>query len=125
MGDPCRKVVPVRRIKATASLLISLAAGCAAVPPPKADADGHDPAALTVVAEIALARGDCKVAAESYAEAAQRGEAPLARRASEVALACENVPAARKSSDRWTASPISVRTFIEMPPSKCVQSLER
>lgn len=88
------------------SLLIAGCAflvGCAAGPPPKKAPEGHDPAALTVVAEIALARGDCKAAAESYAEAAQHGAAPLARRASEVALACEHVPAAWKSATRWRA----------------------
>jgi tetratricopeptide (TPR) repeat protein len=97
----------VHRITATAlSFLISgfaLLVGCAASPAPKEDADGRDPAALTVVAEIALARGDCKSASESYAEAAQHGAAPLARHASEVALACEHVPAAWKSASRWRA----------------------
>lgn len=80
--------------------LALLAAGCASAPP-KADANSHDPAALTIVAEVALARGDCKAASESYAEAAQHGAAPLARRASEVALGCEHVPAAWKSATRW------------------------
>jgi tetratricopeptide (TPR) repeat protein len=76
--------------------------GCANTPNKAADKpDGHDPAALTVVAEIALARGDCRSASESYAEAAQHGAAPLARRASEVALGCEHVPAAWKSASRW------------------------
>jgi tetratricopeptide (TPR) repeat protein len=78
-----------------------LLAGCAAGPAPKEDPNTHDPAALTVVAEIALAQGDCKTASESYAEAAQGGAVPLARRASEVALACEHVPAAWKSAVRW------------------------
>ncbi len=99
----CRKVVAVH---ISLPLLIAgcaLLAGCAAGPATKAAPDGHDPAALTVVAEIALARGDCKTASESYAEAAQRGAAPLARRASEVALACEHVPAAWKSATRWRA----------------------
>jgi tetratricopeptide (TPR) repeat protein len=56
---------------------------------------------LTVVAEIALERGDCKTAAESYAHAAAVGAASLARRASEVALACEHLPAAWESVTRW------------------------
>lgn len=81
----------------------ALLSGCAAGQSTKEDPDGHDPAALTVVAEIALARGDCKAASESYSEAAQHGAAPLARRASEVALACEHVPAAWKSATRWRA----------------------
>jgi tetratricopeptide (TPR) repeat protein len=86
------------------TLLLLLAAGCASAPKPKEDTearDKHDPAALTIVAEMALAKGDCKAAAETYAEAAQRGAAPLARRASEVALACEHVPAAWKAAIRW------------------------
>jgi tetratricopeptide (TPR) repeat protein len=88
----------------TLSLLttgLALIGGCAAAPAPKEDPATHDPAALTVVAEIALTRGDCKTASESYAEAAQHGAIPLARRASEVALACEHVPAAWKSAVRW------------------------
>jgi tetratricopeptide (TPR) repeat protein len=81
---------------------LALLAGCATTPSaPKEDSASHDPAALTVVAEIALTRGDCKTASESYAEAAQHGAIPLARRASEVALACEHVPAAWKSAVRW------------------------
>ena len=76
--------------------------GCAAGPKPKEDAQGHDAAALTIVAEIALARGDCKTASESYAEAAQHSDAgPLARHAATVALACEHVPAAWKAATRW------------------------
>ena len=91
---------PQALIAAVLSPLALLAAGCASTPP-KAEANSHDPAALTIVAEVALARGDCKAASESYAEAAQHGAAPLARRASEVALGCEHVPAAWKSATRW------------------------
>ncbi|MEA3183023.1 MAG: hypothetical protein QOI59_6546 [Gammaproteobacteria bacterium] len=104
MCGRCRKVAAVHRI--TLSLLMTgsaLLAGCAGGPAPKEDPASHDPAALTVVAEIALTRGDCKTASESYAEAAQHGAVPLARRASEVALACEHVPAAWKSAVRWRA----------------------
>jgi tetratricopeptide (TPR) repeat protein len=95
----CRKVFPVQRTTAIALLLVL--AGCTAGRPPKNDADSHDPAALTIVAEMALVRGDCKTAAESYAEAAQYGAIPLVRHASEVALACEHVPAAWKAATRW------------------------
>lgn len=81
-----------------------LMVGCASrSAAPGAKTAGHDPAALTVVAEIALAHGDCRSASENYAEAAQHGAAPLARRASEVALGCEHVPAAWKSATRWRA----------------------
>ena len=85
-------------------LLSALLAGCVSSPKKAEESAGsHDPAALTVLAEIALAKGDCRTASESYAEAAQRGAAPLARRASEVALGCEHVPAAWRSVTRWRA----------------------
>jgi tetratricopeptide (TPR) repeat protein len=89
----------VQRINAIALSLLLV--GCAGGPAPKEDAEAHDPSALTLAAEIALARGDCKTASEDYAEAAQYGAAPLARHASEVALACEHVPAAWKAASRW------------------------
>jgi tetratricopeptide (TPR) repeat protein len=108
MCGRCRKVVPVHRITVTALIPLvagcAILAGCASAPAPKEDAGSHDPAALTVIAEIALARGDCKTASESYADAAQHDDAPpLARHASEVALACEHMPALWKSASRWRA----------------------
>jgi tetratricopeptide (TPR) repeat protein len=93
--------------KISLSLLIAGCAvlvGCAAGPASKEDPEAHDPAALTIVAEIALTRGDCKTASESYAEASQHSDAgPLARHASAVALACEHMPAAWKAASRWRA----------------------
>ena len=82
------------------ALCVALAAGCATVrqpPPPPAP----DAAALTIVAEIALQRGDCRTASQTYAKAAQIASAPVAHRASEVALACEDLPAAWASVQRW------------------------
>ncbi len=61
----------------------------------------RDPNASTVIAEIALERGDCRAASETYAAAAQRGDVAVARRSSEVALACEHLPAAWDSVKRW------------------------
>ena len=82
---------------------LAFVAGCSSMrptakvtPQPKGD-----PAALTLVAEIALERGDCKSASESYAKAAQAGGVIQARRATEVALACEHLPAAWESVTRW------------------------
>ena len=63
----------------------------------------RDPNASTVVAEIALERGDCRAAAETYAAAAQRADVAVARRASEVSLACQHLPAAWDSVKRWRA----------------------
>ena len=75
-------------------------AGCATVPEKPAP-PAPDPAALTIVAEIALQRGDCKTASQTYAQAAQIASAPVAHRASEVGLACEDLPAAWVSAQRW------------------------
>jgi tetratricopeptide (TPR) repeat protein len=90
---------------ALAALALSaLLPGCASTPPPKAATEPHESTASTVVAEIALKRGDCKSASESYAKAAAEGTAvSLARRASEVALACEHLPAAWQAVSRWRA----------------------
>ena len=83
------------------SLSPALIAGCASVRPAKPPTPAPDPAALTIVAEIALQRGDCKTASDTYAKAAQLASAPVAQRASEVGLACENLPAAWSSARRW------------------------
>jgi tetratricopeptide (TPR) repeat protein len=86
-------------------LLLALLAGCATThrarqptPPPSAD-----PTALTVMAEAALKRGDCRAAAEGYAQAAAVGDAKLAKRATQVAMACEHLPAAWQAANRWRA----------------------
>jgi tetratricopeptide (TPR) repeat protein len=92
-----------------AAFCLALAAGCATNPPAAAPASSSaqpppakgDAAALTVVAEIALERGDCKQAAESYTQAAAAGTAALASRATKVALACEHLPAAWQAAGRW------------------------
>jgi tetratricopeptide (TPR) repeat protein len=84
------------------ALCLALAAGCATEPERTSQQPQQpDAAALTIVAEIALQRGDCKTAAETYERAAQIASAPVAHRASEVALACEDLPAAWASAQRW------------------------
>ncbi|HXS21404.1 MAG TPA: tetratricopeptide repeat protein [Steroidobacteraceae bacterium] len=92
MHHPFRLLLP--------ALCVVLAAGCAVAPPKPAPA-APDAAALTIVAEIALQRGDCRTAAETYARAAAIASAPVAHRASEVGLACEDLPAAWSSAQRW------------------------
>ena len=84
---------------------LALMAGCSTAPSTARQAPPAkgDPAALTVVAEIALERGDCKGASESYAKAADVGSVALARRATEVALTCEHLPAAWEAATRWRA----------------------
>jgi tetratricopeptide (TPR) repeat protein len=80
-----------------------LVAGCSAAAQTAPEPGTRDPNAATVIAEIALERGDCKTAAETYAAAAQRGDVAVAQRASEVALSCEHLPAAWDATKRWRA----------------------
>jgi tetratricopeptide (TPR) repeat protein len=84
-----------------ASILL-FAAGCASVRSAKEESPKGDPVALGVVAEIALEKGDCKTAAETYAKAAESSPDPaLARHATTVALKCEHLPAAWQAVSRW------------------------
>jgi len=89
-------------------LAASLLAGCAGVrPAAKATAPpppGGDASALTVIAEVALKRGDCRAASEAYAHAAALvADVQLARRATQVSMACEHLPAAWQAATRWRA----------------------
>ncbi|HSY06423.1 MAG TPA: tetratricopeptide repeat protein [Steroidobacteraceae bacterium] len=93
--------------KVSAAALVALAAllaACASVhhsrDTPPAPAHG-DATALTVMAEADLKRGDCRAASEAYAQAAAIGDAVLARRATQVAMACEHLPAAWQAATRW------------------------
>jgi tetratricopeptide (TPR) repeat protein len=89
-----------------ALLALALAAGCASTPPTasKSPPAAHsDVTALTVKAEADLKHGDCRAASETYAKAAAVGDAQLARRATQVAMACEHLPAAWESATRWRA----------------------
>src|SRR6184192_2638941 len=85
----------------------SLLAGCAGVRPTTraaAPPPGADASALTVIAEVALKRGDCRAASEAYAHAATvAADVQLARRATQVAMACEHLPAAWAAAGRWRA----------------------
>jgi tetratricopeptide (TPR) repeat protein len=89
-----------RSITIAAAVLL---AGCQTAPPPEpaAPEPQPDPSALTVMAEVALQKGDCRAASDEYSRAAERGAAELARRASEVALACHDLPDAWKAAERW------------------------
>ena len=85
------------------ALCAGLLAGCAAGPQSKSTGSHaqRDPTALTVIAEADLKRGDCRGASENYAQAAELGDAQLARRATQVAMACEHLPAAWTAAQRW------------------------
>jgi tetratricopeptide (TPR) repeat protein len=87
---------------AALGLTAGLLGGCASTQPTKPPATPHrDTTALTVIAEADLKRGDCRGASENYAQAAASGDAQLARRATQVAMACEHLPAAWQSATRW------------------------
>jgi predicted Zn-dependent protease len=95
----CLKTV---RTAALGLVLPALLAACAIMrPQPALPVATGDPTALTITAEVALKRGDCRAAAEDYARAATTGDARLARRATEVALACEHLPAAWTAATHW------------------------
>jgi tetratricopeptide (TPR) repeat protein len=86
---------------AVASLLAGLAA-CASTPPAQQKPAAAEPEAQTVAAaEEALKRGDCRSASEALARAAAHGDVQTARRATQVAVACEHLPAAWQSASRW------------------------
>ena len=92
----------------TPLMCLALVAGCAAThpgekSPPPAAKPSADTSALTANAEAALKRGDCREASESYAKAAAGGDAQLARHATQVAMACEHLPAAWQAATRWRA----------------------
>ncbi|MGB6604219.1 MAG: tetratricopeptide repeat protein [Steroidobacteraceae bacterium] len=78
-----------------------LVAGCAAVRPKPPATPPPDPAALTLTAEVALKKGDCRTASEAYAQAASVGDVELAHHATQVAIACEHLPAAWEAVSRW------------------------
>jgi tetratricopeptide (TPR) repeat protein len=88
-----------------AVLLAAVLAGCGSTPAAKEKSalPQGDATALTVMAEADLKRGDCRAASETYARAAATGDAQLARRATQVAMACEHLPAAWTSATRWRA----------------------
>ncbi len=52
-------------------------------------------------ADALLKRGDCRGASEMLARAAAHGDVATARRATQVAVACEHLPAAWQSATRW------------------------
>ncbi|MBS0364960.1 MAG: tetratricopeptide repeat protein [Proteobacteria bacterium] len=60
-----------------------------------------DSTALAARAEELLKGGDCRQAAQDYARAAAAADTQVARRATEVAMGCEHVPAAWMAVSRW------------------------
>ncbi len=85
-----------------AALLAALA-GCATQQAAQKPAPTAAQVQPVVEAEDALKRGDCRAASESLAHAAVHGDVQVARRATQVAVACEHLPAAWQAASRWRA----------------------
>ena len=87
-----------------AAAVLMAIAGCS---PPRAEPTvtevSRDSNTLTLLAEVALQRGDCRAASEEYAAAALQSPVAIAHRASEVGLGCDNLPSAWQSVQRWRA----------------------
>ncbi len=103
-----RHAINVRTVMQAAALVAI--AGCS---PPRPEAMvtevSRDPNTLTLLAEVALERGDCRAASEDYAAAALQSPVAIAHRASEVGLGCDNLPSAWQAVQRWrTLAPTDV-----------------
>ncbi len=84
--------------------LTLLLAGCASAQGRKVATEAsRDPNASTVIAEIALERGDCRSAAETYAAAAQKGDLAVARRSVKWRLPASICLRRGESVKRWRA----------------------
>ncbi len=93
--------VPPAGVSAAADPPVSPAAVAEA---PAADFDPAvpaDPAQASVAGELALQRGDCRGAGADFAVASQGAPAQMASHATEVALDCENIPAAWTAVQNW------------------------
>jgi tetratricopeptide (TPR) repeat protein len=75
----------------------------AALPAKKDTAPAAQAQPTMAAADAALKRGDCRGASELLARAAAHGDVATARRATQVAVACEHLPAAWQSATRWRA----------------------
>jgi tetratricopeptide (TPR) repeat protein len=60
-----------------------------------------DPAQASVAGELALERNDCRSASEDFAVASIGATAQMAGHATQVALDCENIPAAWSAAQNW------------------------
>jgi predicted Zn-dependent protease len=110
MPDPSRSMSVLRSV-----LLVVLAAGAvscasgAAEKSPSASAGkaatstaGKGESELLMTAELALRDGDCRTATEHFLAASKlSGEIALAMRASQLALGCDQLGAARAATARW------------------------
>jgi tetratricopeptide (TPR) repeat protein len=96
-----------RRAQVVAALALSswglVQAGVAQAIEPGATSDVRGDAAVQT-AELALGNGDCRSAAERYADlSTARRDTRIARRAVEVAVSCLHLPAAWRSANHWAS----------------------
>jgi tetratricopeptide (TPR) repeat protein len=92
--------VPPAGVSAAADPAVSQAAA-AADPPAEAASTPTDPAQASVAGELALQRGDCRAASDDFAVASQGAPAQLASHATDVALDCQDIPAAWSAVQNW------------------------
>jgi tetratricopeptide (TPR) repeat protein len=97
-GDAAADPTPAPGARAVPVSDAPAAAGAAAEADP---AVPSDPAQASVAGETALARGDCRTAADDFAVASQGSTAEMASHAAEVALNCEDIPAAWTAAQNW------------------------
>jgi tetratricopeptide (TPR) repeat protein len=111
-GSIVSTVSTINRLRNLSTLLLAAAllaglTACATSPPAKgkpaaaAASTISQPPGVVTAAEAALKSGDCRTASEDYARAAAHGDVQTARRATQVAVACEHLPAAWQSATRW------------------------
>jgi tetratricopeptide (TPR) repeat protein len=83
-------------------LAVLALAGCHSAAAATDDAaNPTDPAQASVAGELALQRGDCRTASEDFAVASVGATAQMAGHATEVALDCQNIPAAWTAAQNW------------------------
>jgi tetratricopeptide (TPR) repeat protein len=95
----CQTNVPSAGVSAAADPPVSQAA--APDPPADASAAPTDPAQASVAGELALQLGDCRGASEDFAVASQGAPAQMASHATDVALDCQDIPAAWSAVQNW------------------------
>ncbi|MEO6078259.1 MAG: tetratricopeptide repeat protein [Steroidobacteraceae bacterium] len=112
MPDPSRSMSALRFavlvVLATVAVACptqsAIGAAATAADKPAASTAGKGESELLMAAEQALRNGNCRAATENYVAAAQLStEVPLARRATQLALACDQLGAARVAVARWRA----------------------
>ncbi|MEO7807430.1 MAG: tetratricopeptide repeat protein [Steroidobacteraceae bacterium] len=99
-----RRIARVSATVVIGAACLALFGACATTSTASEEKTGKEqsPATRVMVAEIALERGECREAAENYLTVANGSDDPkLARRATEVALACGQLQSSAAAVKRW------------------------